>query len=173
MATIPKFLAAYVQEKQDAIAVLVFLREKYPKSISCYLSEVKRELMLLEVLHPGYTEQYAQAVSRVNALIAKAKGVERDKLLIAEQKLKAFGNMSVSCKNAVQQKLSSKSYSGVDIVDDMIHAINVLPEYVSDLKLTCKERAFLKQQATKALESKSSESITVQGSVLIDQCRRH
>jgi Telomere resolvase len=172
MATIPKFLAAYVQEKQDAIAVLVFLREKYPKSISCYLSEVKRELMLLEVLHPDYGQQYAQVLTRVNALTVKAKGVDRDKLLLAEEKLKAFNDMSVICKNAVQQKLSSKSYSGVDIVDDMIRAINVLPEYVSDLKLTCKERAFLKKQATKALESKSSESITVQGSVLIDQCRK-
>jgi Telomere resolvase len=172
MATVPKFLAAYVAEKQDAEAVLVFLREKYPKSISCYLSEVKRELMLLEVLHPEYTEQFAQVLRRVNALTIRAKGVERDKLLIAEEKLKAFNDMSLTCKNAVQRKISTSSYSGVDIIDEEIRAINVLPEYVSDLKLTCKERAVMKKQATKALESKSSESITVQGSVLIDQCRK-
>jgi Telomere resolvase len=171
MATVPSFLAAFVAEKQDAEAVLVFLREKCPKSISCYLSEVKRELMLLEVLHPTYTEQYAQALSRVNALIAKAKGIERNKLLIAEEKLKAFNDMSVICKNAVQRKLCTSSYSGVDFVDDEIRAITVLPEYVSSLKLTGKERAVMKKQATKALESKSSESITVQGSPLIDRCR--
>jgi hypothetical protein len=170
MTTVPKFLAAFMAEKQDAGAVLVFLRDKYPKSISCYLSEVKRELMLLNVLHPNYTELYAQALSRVNVLIAKAKGVERDKLLLAQEKLKAFGDMSVTCKNAVQRKLCTSSYSGNDTVDDEIRAINVLPEYVSNLKLTCKERAVMKKQATKALESKSSESITVQGSVLIDQC---
>jgi integrase len=172
MATVPAFLAAYVAEKQDAEAVLLFLREKYPKSISCYLSEVKRELMLLEVLHPKYTEQFAQVLQRVHALTTKAKGIDRDKLLIAEDKLKAFNDMSLTSKNAVQRKLSTSSYSGVDIVDDEISAINVLPEYINDLKLTCKERAVMKKQATKALERKSSESITVQGSVLIDQCRK-
>jgi Telomere resolvase len=172
MATIPKFLAAYVQEKHDSEAVLVFLREKYPKSISCYLSEVKRELILLGVVHPLYTEQYAQVLQRVHALTSEVKGIDRDKLLIAEEKLKAFNDMSVICKNAVQRKLCTSSYSGVDFVDDEIRAITVLPEFVSSLKLTGKERAAMKFQATKALESKSSESITVQGSVLIDQCRK-
>jgi hypothetical protein len=81
-----------------------------------------------------------QVLRRVSALTTRAKGTERDKLLIAEEKLKAFCDMSVICKNAVQRKLSTSSYSDHDTVDDEIRNIKVLPDYINDLKLACKER---------------------------------
>jgi hypothetical protein len=164
-------LAAYLADTNDSKGVVDFIRQQWPKSLSSYVSQVKKQWMTLDVINDGYNAQYATALASVDTAIAQAKSEERDKLCTARVKLVRFNDMNLADKNTVQRLIRSTQYSGHATVDDMIMGFNIFPAYINDLKLSEAERATLQKRSVAALEAKSVESITVQASELISKCK--
>jgi hypothetical protein len=164
-------LAAYLAETHDAEGVVDFIREKCPKSLSSYISQTKKQWMTLDVIFEGYAAQCTAALATVDAAIAKAKGAEKVALLNARAKLDEFNEMDLAHKHAVQRRLKASQYSGHALVDDLITAFTIFPAYILDLRVNDIERSALLRQATTALEAKSVQSIPVQASELISNCK--
>jgi hypothetical protein len=82
-------LAAYLADTHDAKGVVAFIREKWPKSISSYVSQTKKQWMTLDVIFEGYATQYTAALTTVDSAIARAKGAEKEMLRSARAKLLA------------------------------------------------------------------------------------
>jgi Telomere resolvase len=171
MSSTTDILAAYLADTQDAAGVVFFIREKWLKSLSSYVSQTKKQWMTLEVINPGYVAQYTAAVSNVDAAIARAKGTEKQTLLAARTKLVEFNSLNLAEKNTVQRRLRATQYSGHALVDDLILSFTIFPDYINDLKVSDAERTALQKAATASLEAKSAESITVQASELISKCK--
>jgi hypothetical protein len=164
-------LAAYLADSFDAKGVVDFIRDRWPRSISSYVSQVKKQWMTLDVVNEGYTAQYDVALATVGAAIAKAKSAEKEALLNARVKLTEFNEMNLAHKHAVQRRLKASQYSGHALVDDLITTFTIFPAYIADLRVNDTERTALQKQASTALEAKSVQSITVQASELISRCK--
>jgi hypothetical protein len=164
-------LAAYLVDTHDAAGVVSLIREKWPKSLSSYISQTKKQWMTLDVINENYAAQYTAAVSKVDAAITKAKGTEKETLQAARAKLVEFNDMNLADKNTVQRRLRATQFSGHAMVDDLITSLTIFPAYINDLKVSDTERTALQKAATVALEAKSIESITVQASELISKCK--
>ena len=164
-------LAAYLADTHDAAGVVDFIRQQWPKSLSSYVSQVKKQWMTLDVVNDGYNAQYTAALASIDTAIAQAKSEERDRLCAARAKLIDFNGMNLADKNTVQRLIRSTQYAGHAMVDDVIMGFKIFPAYIDDLKLSEAERATLQKQSTAALEAKSIESITVQASELISKCK--
>eukprot|EP00953_Heterococcus_sp_UTEX-ZZ885_P013685 7814-Heterococcus_DN1.PRE.2 len=171
MSTTTDTLAAYLVDSHDAIGVVAFIREKWPKSLSSYISQTKKQWMTLNVINENYTAQYTAALTTVDTAISNAKRTEKQTLRAARTKLLEFNGMNLADKNTVQRRLRATQYSGHAMVDDLITSFSLLPAYMNDLKVSDTERTALQKQATTALEAKSVESITVQASELISKCK--
>ena len=171
MSSTTTTLAWYLLDTKDATGVVNFIREKWPKSLSSYISQTKATWMTLDVISEDYAAQYTSAVATVDAAIAIARSAEKEMLRSAKSKLESFNAMNLAGKHAVQRRLKSSQYSGHAMVDDLIAQFTIFPEYINDLKVSVPERTALQKQATAALEAKSTESITVQASELISQCK--
>jgi hypothetical protein len=164
-------LAAYLSDTHDAAGVVNFIRQQWPKSLSSYVSQVKKQWMTLDVINDGYNAQYTAALTSIDTAIAQAKCEERDKLRAARAKLVQFNSMNLADKNTVQRLIRTTQYTGHATVDDMIMDFKIFPAYINDLKLSEAERGQLQMRSTAALEAKSIESITVQASELISKCK--
>jgi Telomere resolvase len=169
MSSTTDTLAAYLADTQDAAGVASFIREKWPKSLSSYVSQTRKKWMTLDVINPGYAGQYTAALSQVNVAIARAKGTEKQTLLDARAKLEEFNGLNLADKNTVQRRLRTTQFSGHAMVDDLITSFTIFPAYIDDLKVSDTERTALQKAATASLEAKSIESITVQASELISK----
>jgi hypothetical protein len=164
-------LAAYLVDTKDSKGVVEFIRDRYPRSLSSYVSQVKKQWMSLDVTNEDYGAQYDVVLARVDAAIAQATSAKKDMLRAARAKLVEFHGLNLADKNAIQRQIRGTQYSGHAMVDDLIMALRIFPAYINDLKLSEAERATLQKRSTAALEAKSIESITVQASKLISQCK--
>jgi Telomere resolvase len=164
-------LAAYLVDTNDATGVVSFIRENWPKSLSSYISQTKKQWMTLDVINESYATQYTAVVSKVDPAIARARSAEKEVLRAARSKLVEFNDMNLADKNTVQRRLRATQFSGHAMVDDLITSFTIFPEYINDLKVSDTERSALQKAATVALEAKSIKSITVQGSELISKCK--
>ena len=171
MSSTTTTLAWYLLDTKDSKGVVNFIREKWPKSLSSYISQTKATWMTLDVISEDYAAQYTSAIATVDAAIATARSAEKEMLRNAKTKLESFNAMNLAGKHAVQRRLRSSQYSGHSMVDDLIAGFTIFPAYINDLKVSVPERTALQKQATVALEAKSTESITVQASELISNCK--
>ena len=171
MSSTTTTLAWYLLDTKDAKGVVDFIREKWPKSLSSYISQTKATWMTLNVISEDYAAQYTSATATVDAAIAVARSAEKEMLRSAKSKLESFNAMNLAGKHAVQRRLRSSQYSGHSMVDDLIAGFTIFPEYINDLKVSVPERTALQKQATAALEAKSTGSITIQASELISKCK--
>src|SRR6476646_6805734 len=113
-------LAAYLADTHDAEGCVSFIRQQWPKSLSSYVSQVKKQWMTLDVINDGYAGEYTAALASLDAAIAQAKSEERDKLRAARAKLVQFNDMNLADKNTVQRLIRTTQYTGHATVDDMI-----------------------------------------------------
>jgi integrase len=164
-------LAAYLADTNDAAGVVAFIREKWPKSLSSYISQTKKQWMTLDVINENYAAQYTAALRTVETAITKARSTEKETLQAARTKLVEFHDMNLADKNTVQRRLRATQFSGHAMVDDLITSLAIFPPYINDLKVSDTERTALQKAATASLEAKSVESITVQASELISKCK--
>jgi Telomere resolvase len=164
MSSTSDTLAAYILDTHDAKGVVEFVRERWPKSISSYISQTKKQWMTLNVINENYTTQYDTALETVDTAISQGKTREKEVLRSARAKLVAFHDMNLTEKNTVQ-------YSGHALVDDLISSFTIFPAYIDDLRVSLTERTALQKQATAALEAKSVQSFTVQASELISRSK--
>ncbi len=167
-----EILTAYLLDQKDAKGVVEYVRAQWPKSLSTYISAIKKQWMTMEIHDDEYPRHYADALAKVNEMVKTSSGCERAVLLKAKEKLEAFHAMSLSDKYAMQRRIRTVPYSGHALVDDVIIGLVILPPYiVNDLRVTVAERAEQQKKATAALEARSVQSITIQGSELIAKCR--
>ena len=171
MCSTTDVLASYLADTQDASGVVAFIREKLPKSLSSYLSQVKKQWMTLDVQNPTFPEQFATALQNIDTEIATLNKTEKAIMLQARARLLEFKDMSLVDKNAVQRLVRSRMYSGHCSIDDAITNFIIFPAYIDKLKVTFNARNALQKKAVAALEAKSVQSITVQASDLISACR--
>jgi Telomere resolvase len=171
MSSTTDTLASYLADTHDAKSVVDFIREKWPKSLSSYVSQTKKQWMTLDVINEDYASQYAAALASVDTAIAAARSSERETLRNALAKLVLFNDMNLANKNTVQRRLRAAQYSGHALVDDLIASFSIFPAYIDDLRVSVPERTALQKAATTALEAKSIESITIQASELISKCK--
>ena len=171
MSSTSDTLAAYLAETNDAVGVVAFIRDKWPKSLGSYVSQTKKQWITLNVISEAYAAQFLAAVATVDRMIAVAKSAEKEALRAARKKLFAFNDATLTEKHTVQRHLRSAQYSGHATVDDLMSAFTIFPAYINDLKVNDTERAAMQKQATTALEAKSIQSIPVQASALISKCR--
>ena len=83
-------LAWYLQDTKDAKGVVNFIREKWPRSLSSYISQTKATWMTLDVISEEYAAQYTSAIATVDAAIAAARSAEKEMLRNAKSKLESF-----------------------------------------------------------------------------------
>lgn len=164
-------LAAFLFDEKDGASVVSYVREKWPKSLSTYISAIKRQWMTIGEHHEDYPRHYAEAAASVDAMIKEASGAEKAALLAGKTMLEEFNHKSLTDKNAIQRRIRTMPYSGEARVDDIISNIVIFPAYIDDLRVTTAERVQQQKKATAALEARSVESITVKGSELITKCR--
>ncbi|KAG5187453.1 hypothetical protein JKP88DRAFT_243959 [Tribonema minus] len=165
------FLAGYLNETKDWQGVLDFVREKWPKSMSTYLSCIRNAWMQLEQHCEEYPAAYADALSKVDKQIADTpRGKARTSLLQAKAALARFHELPLKDKLKVQKSIRWNSYSGVSSVDELIAALPLLPDHIRKLALSRNERDTLAKKATEALEKKSVNSMQIDASALIDKC---
>eukprot|EP00953_Heterococcus_sp_UTEX-ZZ885_P007137 4339-Heterococcus_DN1.PRE.1 len=127
--------------------------------------------MTLDVINENYAAQYTVALRTVDTAVTKAKSTEKETLQAACTKLVEFNGLNLADKNTVQRRLRATQFSGHTMVDDLITSFTIFPEYINDLKVSDTERSALQKAATASLEAKSVESITVQASELISECK--
>jgi hypothetical protein len=171
MSKTTDILAAYLVDTQDAAGVVSFIRENWPKSLSSYISQTKKQWMTLDVINENYAAQYTAALRTVDTAITKAKSTEKETLQAACTKLVEFNGLNLADKNTVQRRLRATQFSGHAMVDDLITSLAIFPPYINDLKVSDTERTALQKAATASLEAKSVKSITVQASELISKCK--
>eukprot|EP00953_Heterococcus_sp_UTEX-ZZ885_P013142 7514-Heterococcus_DN1.PRE.1 len=171
MSSTSDTLAAYILDTHDAKGVVEFVRERWPKSNSSYISQTKKQWMTLNIINENYTTQYDAALQAVDSAISQTKTREKEVLLSARAKLVAFNDMNLADKHTVQRRLRATQYSGHALVDDQISSFTIFPAYMDDLRVSVNERTALQKQAAAALTAKSVHSITVQASVLISKCK--
>jgi Telomere resolvase len=171
MSSTTDTLASYLADTHDAKGVVEFIREKWPKSLSSYISQTKKQWMTLDVINENYASQYAAALASVDTAIAAARSSERETLRSARAKLVEFNELNLANKNTVQRRLRAAQYSGHALVDDLIASVTIFPAYIDDLRVSVPERTALQKAATTALEAKSIESIAIQASELISKCK--
>jgi Telomere resolvase len=171
MSSTTDTLAAYLADTHDAEGVVAFVRERWPKSLSSYISQTRKQWMTLNVINEGYAAQYAAAIEAVDSAISQTKTREKEVLLSARAKLVAFNDMSLADKYTGQRRLRATQYSGYALVDDRISSFTIFPAYMDDLRVSVNERTALQKQAAAALTAKSVHSITVQASELISICK--
>jgi Telomere resolvase len=171
MSSTTDTLASYLADTHDAKGVVDFIREKWPKSLSSYVSQTKKQWMTLDVINENYASQYAAALTTVDTAMAAARSSERETLRNALARLVLFNDMNLAGKSTVQRRLRAAQYSGHALVDDLIASFTIFSSYIDDLRVSVPERTALQKAATSVLEAKSIESITIQASELISKCK--
>ena len=101
MSSTTTTLAWYLLDTEDSQGVVEFIREKWPKSLSSYISQTKATWMTLNVISEDYAAQYAAAVATVDAAFATARSTEKEMLRSAKSKLESFNAMNLAGKHAV------------------------------------------------------------------------
>jgi hypothetical protein len=91
-----------------------FIREKWPKSLSSYISQTKKQWITLDVTNESYASQYAAALSQVDA------ATEKETLRAARIKIVEFNGLNLAEKNTVQRRLRATQFSGHAMVDNLI-----------------------------------------------------
>jgi integrase len=164
-------LAAYLAETYDATGVVRFIRERWPKSLSSYVSQTKKQWMTLEVIHPSYAAQYTAALRNVDTAIARSKGTEKQTLLAARAKLEQFNSLNLAEKNTVQRRLRATQFSGHAMVDDLITSFAIFPEYINDLKSVRNGTHCSSESSDSFTGGKEHWEHTVQASELMSKCK--
>eukprot|EP00953_Heterococcus_sp_UTEX-ZZ885_P006020 3715-Heterococcus_DN1.PRE.1 len=164
-------LAAYLADTHDSKGVVDFVRERWPKSLSSYISQTRKQWMTLNDINEEYAAQYVAAMEAVDSAISQTKTREQEVLRSARAKLVAFNDLNLADKHTVQRRLRATQYSGLALVDDQISSFTIFPAYMDDLRVSETERTVLQQQAAAALTAKSVHSITVQASELISRSK--
>ena len=101
-------LAAYLCDTHDSAGTVAFIRDKWPRSLSSYLSAVKKQWLTLGEEHETLPAQFHAAFAEVDAAIARETSkVRKATLRAAREKLAQFRDMSLSNKYALQRTLRS------------------------------------------------------------------
>lgn len=158
MSQTTSLLAAYLDDSGDTTGVLNLLREKYANSIATYIAHIRREWLTLNKPGPEYEKQFA-------ALITKA-GSNQPLL----KKLKLFHNATMTEKNKIQQSLKVFSYTNNAEFDTLLAGIDILPEFIKELKVTNAERSLLQAKSEKALNKKGSNVFQVDADAIVHKC---
>jgi hypothetical protein len=90
-----------------------FIREKWPKSLSSYISQTKKQWITLDVINERYASQYAAALRTVDTAITKARSTEKETLRVARIKLVEFNGLNLADKNRVRRRLRATQFSGM------------------------------------------------------------
>ncbi len=162
-------LAAYLEDSKDTQGVLELIRHKYPRSISTYITQIKREWLSLNKTCESYSKDYNDLVSTVRGWKAKASSGESKTLEVALTKLQEFNTMSMQQKYSLQRSLKSRNYTTHAAVDDLLQKLVILPQFIADLKIDVGERVAIQQRSAEALNDKSAASMTIEGSALLQR----
>lgn len=160
-------LAAYLDDSKDVAGVLELIRDKYPKSLSTYITQVKKEWLTLNKTSASYAGEFLAMTNKVRAWKAKASASEAKTLETALQKLQTFDAMNMQDKYNIQRSLRSHNFTGHAATDDLLSHVQILPQFVADLKIDMAERVAIQQKAAESLVNKSSDAMTVQASKLL------
>lgn len=158
MSQTTSLLAAYLDSSEDTDGVLNLLRDKYANSINTYISHIRREWLTLNKPGPLYEEQMGK-------LIVKAGNNQA-----VLRKLKAFHLSDMTEKNKIQQKLKVESFTNNPEFDDALSKIEILPEFMKQLRITNAERCLLQQKSETALNKKGSNVFHVNAAEMVSKC---
>lgn len=150
-------LSAYLEDQEDGTGVVNYIREKWPKSLTTYVSNVKKTWMTLNKHHPDFETSFAKA-------LAQAQATEPP---TAVQYMHKFHAMPLSDKNKLQRSLRTNQYSGSVTVDRLIAGLKIFPDYIDDLRLTHEEMSHAKQRLQKSLNEKSANSWQLDSSAIL------
>lgn len=164
-------LAAYLEDSKDTIGVLTLVRERYSKSISTYLTQIRKQWLTLNKTSGTYPAEFQAAIATVKNWQLKASTAETTTLDEALQQLHAFDNMNMQDKYNTQRSLKSHNFSGHAATDDLISKLNILPNYVSELRIDVSERLAIQKRSAEALETKSGDAMNVEASRLLTRLR--
>lgn len=165
-------LAAYIDDCGDVEGVLELIRTKYPRSISTYMTQIRKELMSLNKPSPAYAGEFRDLRAEVRAWKAKARGPEADTYEKALRRLEEFDDMILQDKYDVQRNLKNHQFTGSAVVDDLLSRLTILPKHVSDLRVEPAEKAALQKKASDALMRKSSDAMHVDAAKLLERVGR-
>jgi integrase len=163
-------LAAYLDETKDYAGTLEFVRQKWPKSLPTCVSEIKNLCLSLDTHGPNFQRDLDAAIVTAKRAATGIKGAERTRMKAAIASLTNFAALPLKQKVAVQKSIRTRSYSGVSLVDDLISAIDVLPEHLKKFRLTTAEMNAFAKKNSDSLQTKSMNSVTVKGDELIERC---
>lgn len=162
-----QLLAAYVDDSHDAEGVMALIRDKYPKSMSTYLTHIRKDWMTLNKYPSSYSTDFAALKQQVENWKSKSSGTELSSLTNALQKLSEFHESDMQTKYNILRSLRVRNYTGHTPTDDLLSKLKILPDYIEKLKFNETERSLMQKTSSEALHKKSSESFTIEASKLL------
>lgn len=149
------------------------IRAKWPKSLSTYISNVKKQWMTLEKYSPDYAQSFVTALQEAQQCANKlpAKSSDKAALLKGIEAMHRFNELSLTEKNRVQRTSRVKSFTGHPKTDELLITLRLFPVYIDDLRITPTEKYAQMAKSRGALESKSSNVWEVQASDLLQRAR--
>jgi hypothetical protein len=164
-------LASYLQDSKDTAGVMALIRDKYPRSLSTYLTQIKKQWLTLNITSDTYASEYQSALATTRSWKSKAPASEAKTLDMAIEKLQEFNAMNMQEKYTVQRSLKSRNFTGHAPADDLISKLDILPDYISELRIDGTERMAIQQKTAHALIAKSSDAMRVEASKLLTRLR--
>jgi hypothetical protein len=165
-------LVEFVVQTKDAEKVVNHIRLTWPRSMSTYLSYVRRELTLMNLPCEEFEVAYESAESVIATMIKTASNDDqKQELNRAQQKLVAFKQMSVVDRQNIQRALKRETYSHNSILDTLIEAMPLFPAYFKELRIKLKEHQRMVLSKNDRLLAKSTDIWTVQAHDMVCQAQ--
>lgn len=164
-------LAAYLDESHDTEGVLAVIRDKYPKSISTYITQIRKECMTLNKPCDSYLTDFAALTSTVRGWKSKANAAETAVLAKALQALQQFDTAPLQQKYNIIRSLRTKNHTGHAATDELLGKLTILPAYIADLKIDLAERTALQLRSSAALVTKSADSLSIDATQFLTRVR--
>lgn len=170
--TTTDLLAEYLDKSEDGAGVVAVIREKWPKSITVYVSHVRKAWMARGRHDAGYDSAFSALLNRVAALKAAAT-TKKEKAVFAAatKKLQEFHGMSLQAQCCIQRQLKSQAFTESSQVDAMLSTLRLLPPFMDQVRVSDQERLSAAAKARTALLQKSSAAFTIQASQLLQRVR--
>ncbi len=163
-------LAAYLEHSKDAPAMLALLRDKYPRSLSTYLTLIRKDWLTLNTVGPDYEKDMAKVRRGLQERRAAATTrTEQRALAQALIRLDEFDGLDTAQRYAVQRGLRQQGYTNHAPTDEALTGVRLLPDYVADLRMNTTERLEVQRRSQESLEKKSGDAFEVAASAKIRQ----
>ncbi|CAM9877262.1 unnamed protein product, partial [Chrysoparadoxa australica] len=162
-------LTSYLEETKDAVGVLTYLRQHYEKSLSTYVSEIRRKWFTVGRINPLFKADRDEFMAKLE--MAEELAEDKAKFGEAKERALSFFKDTLAGKAKKQSSARARSFTGMEWMDKDISRMRVLPDYVEAMRLSEAERRGLKKKARESLQKKGGDAWVVKSDDVLNSCQ--